>query len=144
MPHIQIDYTANLEVDIQERKLVETLHQVAVESGIFPVWGIRTIAQPVGHYLVGNGAADNAFVQVFVRIGPGRDLALRQHIASLLFDALVRSMGTLMETRRLGCQLEVMEFDAALTHLANNHAEDFTSESPAILRRLVPQTASPV
>ncbi|MFM2035565.1 MAG: hypothetical protein RL459_830 [Pseudomonadota bacterium] len=44
MPHIQIDYTANLEADIQERKLVETLHQEAVESSIFPVWGICTIS----------------------------------------------------------------------------------------------------
>ena len=137
MPHIQIDYTANLEADIQERKLVETLHQAAVESGIFPVWGIRTIAQPVLHYRMGNGAPDNGFVQVFVRIGPGRDLALRQRIASLLFDALMQSMGSLLEARRLGCQLEVMEFDAALTHLANNHAERLDADT-RVTRRVNP------
>ena len=91
MPHLQIDYSANLEAEIQERKLVDILHQTAAESGIFPVWGIRTIAQPAVHYRVGHGAPDNGFVQVFVRIGPGRDLALRQCIATLLFDALMLS-----------------------------------------------------
>lgn len=139
MPHIQIDYTANLEADIQQRKLVDALHQAAVGSGIFPVWGIRTIAQPVVHYRVGNGAPNNAFVQVFVRIGPGRDLALRQHIASLLFEALMQSMGDLLETRRLGLQLEVMEFDAALTHLANNHAESLDADT-RVTRRVNPIT----
>jgi len=123
VPHIQITYTANMEADVQERRLVDILHQTAVESGIFPVWGIRTIAQRVDHYRVGNGAADNGFVQVFVRIGPGRDLALRQRIAKLLFDALLLSMGTLFDSRRLGCQLEVMEFDANLTLLQNNVAD---------------------
>jgi len=63
---------------------------------IFSEWGIRTIAQPVLHYRVGNGAPDNGFVQVFVRIGPCRDAALRQTIAKLFFDALLLSMGQII------------------------------------------------
>lgn len=136
MPHIQITYTANLEADIRERKLVDILHQTAVDSGIFPVWGIRTLAQRLEHYRVGHGAVDNGFVQVFVRIGPGRDLALRQRIAHLLFDALLRSMGTLFDSRRLGCQLEVMEFDAELTRLQNNVADG--SENSAVVMHHYP------
>jgi len=100
MPHIQIDYTANLELEVQERKLVNLLHQTAVESGIFPEWGIRTMAK-------------------------------------LFFDAPLLSMGQVFETRRLGCQVEVMEFDAKLTYIENNLAEDVNSVTK-VIRRLIP------
>ena len=133
MPHILIDYTANLQALVDERELVDTLHRAAVQSGIFPVWGIRTFARPVPHCRVGNGDPANGFIQVVVRIGPGRDLPLRQRIAALLFDALLAAAGDSFEGRRLACQLEVMEFDPALTLFQNNLADG--ADTSAVLRR---------
>ncbi len=85
MPHIQIEYTANLEEAVIAGRLVETIHQAAVDSGIFPVWGIRNFARAVPYYRVCNGAAGNGFVQITVCIAPGRNLALRQRITRELF-----------------------------------------------------------
>lgn len=50
MPHIQIDYTANLADAVIGGRLVDKIHQAAVDSGIFPVWGIRTFARPLSEY----------------------------------------------------------------------------------------------
>jgi len=133
MPHILIDYTANLQALIDERELVDTVHKAAVQSGIFPVWGIRTFARAISLYRVGNGDPANGFIQVVVRIGPGRDLPLRQRIAALLFDALLTAVGDSFDGRRLACQLEVMEFDPALTLFRNNLADG--ADTSAVLRR---------
>lgn len=128
MPHIQIDYTANLEDVVTGKRLVELIHQAAVDSGIFPVWGIRTFARSVHQYRVGNGEKNNGFINITVRIAPGRNLALRQRITQELFGAVLQSMDELFKTHRLGCQLEVTEFDADVSIYKNNLA---TTDDPA-------------
>ncbi|MFC5522141.1 5-carboxymethyl-2-hydroxymuconate Delta-isomerase [Polaromonas jejuensis] len=134
MPHIQIEYTANLEGAVVGGGLVEAIHQAAVDSGIFPVWGIRTVARAVSHYRVGNGDTGNGFVQVGVRIAPGRNLALRQRIAQELFSAFRQVMAGLFKTHRLGCQLEVTEFDADVCLYQNNLAASRDAAEPLVCR----------
>lgn len=134
MPHIQIDYTANLADAVKDGRLVDKVHQAAVDSGIFPVWGIRTFAQVRGDYRVGNGEAGNGFVNVTVRIAPGRNLALRQRVRQELFGAVLAAMGPLFEYHRLGCQLEVTEFDANTSIYQNNLATTFDAHEPVVCR----------
>ena len=114
MPHITIDYTANLEAEITESGLVDTLHQAAIGTGIFPLWGIRTLAQPHADYRVAGGEAGNGFIKVVVRIAPGRDLATRKHVTQTLFDAAVAKLAPVYAKRPLGFQLELTEFDTEL------------------------------
>jgi 5-carboxymethyl-2-hydroxymuconate isomerase len=134
MPHIQIDYTANLANAVIEGRLVDRVHQATVDTGIFPVWGIRTFAQAMGEYRVGNGQASNGFVNVTVRIAPGRNLALRQRIRHELFDAMLAAMGPLFENYRLGCQLEVTEFDVDVSVYRNNLANNDDGAEPIVCR----------
>lgn len=134
MPHIQIDYSASLADAVAQGRLVDRVHQAAIDSGIFPVWGIRTFARAVDDCRVGNGQAGNGFVNLSVRIAPGRSLALRQRIGQLLFGAVLDAMGPLFDKHRLGCQLEVTEFDAALSVYQNNLASTGSPDEPALCR----------
>ncbi|CAM3687397.1 5-carboxymethyl-2-hydroxymuconate Delta-isomerase [Polaromonas hydrogenivorans] len=134
MPHIQIDYTASLADAVIKGRLVDKVHQAAVDSGIFPVWGIRTFAQAMGEYRVGNGQVGNGFVNITVRIAPGRNLALRQRIRQELFGAMLAAMGPLFENHRLGCQLEVTEFDADVSVYQNNLAATDDPAEPSVCR----------
>ena len=134
MPHIQIDYTANLAEAVTQGRLVDRVHQAAVDSGIFPVWGIRTFARALNDYRVGNGQAGNGFVNITVRIAPGRNLALRQRITGELFGAMLQAMAPLFENHRLGCQLEVSEFDADVNIYQNNLANTGDPAEPLICR----------
>lgn len=134
MPHIQIDYTASLADAVIKGRLVDRVHQAAVDSGIFPVWGIRTFAQAMVEYRVGNGEAGNGFVNITVRIAPGRDLALRQRIRQELFGAMLAAMGPLFDKHRLGCQLEVTEFDADTSVYQNNLAATDDPAEPLVCR----------
>jgi 5-carboxymethyl-2-hydroxymuconate isomerase len=134
MPHIQIDYSANLADAVIDGRLVDKVHQAAIDSGIFPVWGIRTFARSLSDYRVGNGQAGNGFVNVSVRIAPGRHLELRQRITQELFGAMLAAMGPLFAQHRLGCQLEVTEFDAAVSVYQNNLANTDDPAEPVVCR----------
>jgi 5-carboxymethyl-2-hydroxymuconate isomerase len=130
MPHITIDYTANLEAEVAETGLVDTLHQAAIGTGIFPLWGIRTLAQPHADYRVAGGEAGNGFIKVVVRIAPGRDLATRKHVTQTLFDAAVRQLAPVYAKRPLGFQLELTEFDTELC-LQKIHLDSPKETEPA-------------
>mgnify|MGYP003612034664 CR=1 FL=1 len=78
MPHIQIDYGAGLEATVDIQGLVDVVHQAAVDCGVFPLWGIRTFAQAMPCYRIGNGHPASAFVHISVRIAPGRSPEVRQ------------------------------------------------------------------
>lgn len=134
MPHIQIDYTANLADAVIDGRLVDTVHQAAIDSGVFPVWGIRTFARAMSDYRVGNGEAGNGFVNVTVRIAPGRNLALRQRIQRELFGAMLQAMQPLFAHHRLGCQLEITEFDADVSIYQNNLANTVDPAEPVVCR----------
>jgi 5-carboxymethyl-2-hydroxymuconate isomerase len=115
MPNISIDYTPNALDQAAVDALVAALHQAALDLAVFPTWGIRTMAQPATAFRVARGDAGMGFVQVMVRIAPGRDLALRQRIAKALFDAASQVLDPLFARQPLGLQLEVQEFDASVT-----------------------------
>lgn len=135
MPHIQIDYSAHLEQAVRDGRLVQQVHQAALASGVFPVWGTRTFARPVPHGVIGNGDPGNGFVQIQVRIAPGRDLALRQRVMRELFAAVEAAMAPQFACGRIGCQLEVSEFDPAVNIYRNNLAETHDPAEAVVCRR---------
>jgi 5-carboxymethyl-2-hydroxymuconate isomerase len=116
MPHITIDYTANLDDSIEPQALANAVHQGALDCETFPVTGIRVFCRRHDAYAVAHGDRDEAFVQIFARIAPGRSLELKQHIANTLLAAAAKALETAYARRPLGLQLEVSEFDE--THVA--------------------------
>lgn len=116
MPHVQIECTANLEEAVQDQRLLELVHQAVLGTGHFPRWGVRTFARAVERFCVAEDVADAAFIQVVVRISPGRDLVTRQAIGRSIFEAVCAPLQQLFAQRRLGIQVEVQEFDPALSH----------------------------
>ena len=44
MPHLILEYSANLEADIDIRKLITVVHEAALKTGVFPRGGCRTRA----------------------------------------------------------------------------------------------------
>ncbi len=88
MPHITVEYSANLEAQISPRRLVDAIHRAALATGVFPIGGLRTRAERRDIYAVADGDPDNAFVAVVARIGEGRDTASRKRVAEELMAVL--------------------------------------------------------
>ena len=88
MPHFTIEYSANLDKRVDMAEVVEVVRKAAVETGIFPLGGIRVRAIRCEHYAIADGNSNLAFLDMVLRLGEGRDLAARQKAGEHVFRAL--------------------------------------------------------
>ena len=88
MPHFTIEYSANLDARVDMAEIVEVVRNAAVETGIFPLGGIRVRAIRCEHYAIADGNPQHGFLAMVLRLGEGRDLAARQKAGEQIFRAL--------------------------------------------------------
>src|ERR687887_2759251 len=88
MPHFTIEYSANVDALVDMDDVVEVVRRAAVETGIFPLGGIRVRAIRCEHYAIADGNPNLAFLDMVLRLGEGRDLATRKKAGEHIFKAL--------------------------------------------------------
>jgi 5-carboxymethyl-2-hydroxymuconate isomerase len=120
MPHIIVEYSANICRTIGPEKLVECVHEAALRTGVFPIGGTRTRAAERSCYRIADGHPDNAFVHIVMRIGHGRDLTTRRRAAEEVFGEVCKFLEPLFQSSPLGISLEVQEIDPAVSLKKNN------------------------
>ena len=120
MPHIIVEYSSNLRDALEPDRLIERLHAAALDTGVFPIGGLRTRAVERTQYRIADGHPDNAFVHVTARIGHGRDAPTRMRAGQALFDALCAHLAPLFERVPLGISFEIQEIDPVLSFKKNN------------------------
>ena len=120
MPHVIVEYSANLEEELRPQALVDALHQAALKTGVMPIGGLRTRAERRDIYRVADGDPSNAFVAVLVRIGEGRDEETRRGIAETLMRALEAETQDVFARRGLGLTVEVQQIDGTASVKTNN------------------------
>ena len=111
MPHLTVEYSANLKKKIDIQKLVEAVHQAALHTGVFEVAAVRTRAAGREHYVVADGHRDNAFVAISVRVAPGRSPETRKRLGQEIFEAACNFLKDVYATTPLAISLEVQEID---------------------------------
>ena len=74
MPHLMIDYSANVEPDVDMRALCDALRDVAASMDAFPLAGVKVRAVRVDHYAIADGSPEHGFIDISVRIREGRDM----------------------------------------------------------------------
>ena len=120
MPHLTVEYSANLENQIDIQKLVETIHNAALKTGVFEVAAVRTRAARRDYYAIADGHRDNAFVAIVVRIAPGRPVETRKRLGQEIFDAACEFLQKTYDTTPIGISLEVQEVDNTAAFRKNN------------------------
>ncbi len=120
MAHIVVEYSAGLQKRLNIAEFIAAIHDAAVQTGIFPVGGLRTRAYGPGHCLIADGHADNAFVHLSLKVGHGRDLETRKRACETIFAAACRQLASLYERSPLAISLEMQEIDPVLTFKKNN------------------------
>lgn len=129
MPHIIIEYTANVEADARITELMRVLSDVLIQhADVFPPGGVRTRALRLEQYRMADGAGDGAFIHVAFRIKAGRPKAVTGPICAELFGALRAHLADVFARRYLGLTLELTEFDTHGFHVENNMHSRFAVE----------------
>jgi len=72
MPHFSIEYSANLEQMADVKSLCNVIRQAAIETGLFPMPGIRVRAFKAEHYSIADGNTKHAFIDLSIRLREGR------------------------------------------------------------------------
>jgi 5-carboxymethyl-2-hydroxymuconate isomerase len=120
MPHLIVEYSANLDDQIDIEKLIEAVHQAALRTGVFEVAAVRTRAERRDYYVIADGHEDNGFVAISVRVAPGRSRETRQRLGQEIFDAACEYLEKVYERTPLAISLEVQEIDNTAAFRKNN------------------------
>lgn len=120
MPHIIIEYSANLEGQLPLSHMLDAIHSSALKTGVFPIGGLRTRAHRVEHYRIADLHPDNAFVHVTLKIGHGRDHATQQRACEAIFEVLKEEVREVFAMRPLGLSMELQELHPTLNFKHNN------------------------
>jgi 5-carboxymethyl-2-hydroxymuconate isomerase len=120
MPHLIVEYSDNLSSRVDIPELLQTLHQTALATGVFPIGGLRTRAARRDQYVIADAHLDNAFIHITVRIGHGRDRDTKRRAGDQLFSALCGYLDTAFRTGPLSISLELQEIDPEFSFKQNN------------------------
>ena len=127
MPHLIVEYSANLEQRFDRDRLLDRLHEVALETGLFPLGGIRIRAYPAEYCRIADCAPDNAFVHVTAMVGSGRSLEKRKAASELIFAALCATLAPVQAGSPLAISFNMQEFDPVL-NFKNNNLHEFVEK----------------
>jgi 5-carboxymethyl-2-hydroxymuconate isomerase len=120
LPHLVVEYSANIEDQIALDALLDKLHACALGTGVFPIGGLRVRAYRADKYRIADKARDNGFVHVTATIGHGRPLDVQQRAAEELFATLTAHLDVLYAKSPLAISLNVQEFHPVLNFKKNN------------------------
>jgi 5-carboxymethyl-2-hydroxymuconate isomerase len=127
MPHQIIEYSANLESSVDIDALVTVLHETAAGIDALPIGGLRTRAVARQHYRIADGHPDNAFINVVLRLAPGRSFDVRKAAGEKLYEALCDYLEPVFTSSPLAISYEIQELDADLRWKKNN-LRDYLAE----------------
>src|SRR5271167_239343 len=120
MPHFTLEYSANLDARVDIGKVVEVVRKAAVETGIFPLGGIRVRAVRCEHYAIADGNPDLGFIAMVLRLGEGRDLPTRQKAGEHVFKALSSLLDPVFAKSKFALSFDIQINDKDMSWKRNN------------------------
>jgi 5-carboxymethyl-2-hydroxymuconate isomerase len=113
VPHLTLEYTANLAQDIPFSSLFSELHQVL--SNVCGVHVANCKSRAVRHetYVIGQGEVENAFVHLTVQIMKGRSPELKGELGCALMEVLQRYYTASAAQHRLQITVEIRDLQRA-------------------------------
>ena len=113
MPHITIEYSANVAEHHDIDALVDAVHAAALADGLPPLDGLRTRAAGRRHYRIADGHPGHAFVALTARIGPGRVAADKTRFLTAILDAAQTQVEARPSPLAIAWSAEVTEINQA-------------------------------
>ncbi len=107
MPHLTLEYSDNIEVEVQP--LLARLHEEVVATGAINLKGIKSRAIKHTQYRIADGDPEYAFVHVGLLIREGRPIEIQKEATQRVMKVLKETFGHLFETRSLSLTVDLKE-----------------------------------
>lgn len=107
MPHLTLEYTDNIEVEIQP--LLARLHEEVVATGAINLKGIKSRAIQHSQYRIADGNPDYAFVHVGLLIREGRSIEIQKEATRRVMEVLKDTFGYRFEKGYVSLSVDLKE-----------------------------------
>jgi 5-carboxymethyl-2-hydroxymuconate isomerase len=118
MPHLTLEYTDNLEFDVQS--LLERFHRELVDTGAVNLKGIKSRAVRHTQYRIADGRAEYAFVHVSLLIREGRPVETQQDAARRILSALKETFENRLNDGYISLSVDIKEMREGIALTLHN------------------------
>jgi 5-carboxymethyl-2-hydroxymuconate isomerase len=121
MPHLTLEYTDNLQFDVQP--LLARLHAELVATGAVNLKGIKSRAIRHSAYRIADGNEEYAFVHVNLLIREGRPFEVQKDAAQRVMEVLKETFGDRFEKGHLSLSVDIKEMRDGIAQTFHNIPE---------------------
>ena len=118
MPHLTLEYTDNLDVDVQP--LLARLHDEVVATGAIALKGLKSRAMRHSDYRIARGNPKYAFVHVSLLIREGRSIEIQKEAARRVMAVLKDTFGHRFEKEYLSLSVDIKEMREGIALTEHN------------------------
>lgn len=120
MPHIVIEYSRGADSRIDMPALVKSVHRSVRESGMVKPNAVRTFARESTYSLVADEDPANQFVQIILRIAPGRSTEEKRRILQTVYEAAEGVARPALDIGRCALRADLIQSDPDFAVYFNN------------------------
>jgi 5-carboxymethyl-2-hydroxymuconate isomerase len=95
--------------------LCDTIRRAAIETGVFPLAGVRVRAMRADFVSIADGDPSHGYIDVSIRLREGRDPAVKQTAVQHIFDAAHAFLAPAMIRHSIALSMEMRDIDANLS-----------------------------
>ena len=121
MPQLTLEYTDNLDFDLQA--FLARMHSELVATGAINLKGLKSRAIRLTEYRIADGNPDYAFVHVNLLIREGRPFEVQQDAAQRLLAVLKDTFGDRFENSHLSLSVDIKEMRDGIAQTFHNIPE---------------------
>jgi 5-carboxymethyl-2-hydroxymuconate isomerase len=118
MPHLTLEYTDNLEFEIQP--LLARLHSELTATGAINLKGLKSRAFRYSDYRIADGNPEYAFVHVGLLIREGRPIEVQKDAAQRVMNVLKETFGHRYESSYLSLSVDIKEMREGIAMTLHN------------------------
>lgn len=119
MPHMSVEYSANLDGQVDIADFCRLLSREMLATGLFEPGAVRVRAHRAEAYAVADLLPENGFIDLNLRIGTGRSAEDKKRGGEAIFAAASDYLASLFATPHFALSLEIREIDAELSWKKN-------------------------
>lgn len=119
MPHLILEYSANVESRLNIQGLCSAALKAASSTGVLEMPATRVRAIRCDHYAIADEHPENGFIDASLRMGQGRSEEAKRAVGIAIYDAMRDYCAPLYATPYFALSLELREIDGALSWKEN-------------------------
>ncbi|OIQ31410.1 MAG: 5-carboxymethyl-2-hydroxymuconate isomerase [Alphaproteobacteria bacterium MedPE-SWcel] len=115
MPHITLDYAPRLAEVVDIAAFCDLLRRAAIDTGAFPMPGIRVRSFAADHVSMADGNPDFMYIDISVRLRAGRSMEQRQSATQAIFATARGFLAPALAKHPIALSMEMRNIDPDLS-----------------------------